>query len=92
MKRIEVDFNTLNSAPVDIVKLGVVGINDDELPPLEEGERVILYDDEFEVEATIIYDAPAHYWMAQPHFATWKSVAPHTEVSSDFSSHRSVGS
>lgn len=92
MKRIEVDFNSLNSTPIDIVKLGVVGINDDELPPLKEGERVILYDDEFEVEATIIYDVPAYYWMAQPYFATWKNVAPHTEGSSEFSSHRSVGS
>lgn len=80
MKRIEVDFNSLNSIPIDIVKLGVVGINDDELPPLKEGERVVLYDDEFEVEATILYDAPTQYWMAQPHFATWK-VSSHQSVS-----------
>ena len=40
MKRIHVDFNTLTSAPVGLVKY----LQEDERPALREGERVVLYD------------------------------------------------
>lgn len=54
MPRIHVVFNTLNSESIDLVKLGQAGIDD--LPPLHAGERVVLYDEEIEVAATIQYD------------------------------------
>ncbi len=44
MQRIPVDFNTLNSEPIDKLKLGHEGAsNGDALPPLEPGERVLFY-------------------------------------------------
>ncbi|HLZ23027.1 MAG TPA: hypothetical protein VKQ30_12980 [Ktedonobacterales bacterium] len=72
MKRIEVDFNTLTSEPVGLVKLGQEGTpNGDELPQLVEGERVLLWEPGLEVEATVTYDAAWRYWMATPDEATW---------------------
>lgn len=71
MKRISVDFNTIDSEPIDLVKLGQVGTpNGDALPPLEPGERVIVYDEELELEATICYDAEHHFWLAAPDWVT----------------------
>lgn len=76
MKRIEVDFNTLNSEPVDLVKIAEVGSDRErELPRLVDRERVLLTDDEMEVEATILlYDD--RYWMAKPDDATWRDLVP----------------
>jgi hypothetical protein len=75
MKRIEVDFNTMTSEPVDLVKLGQVGTpNGDRLPPLHDGERVLLWEPGLEVEATILYDAAANFWMARPDPATWREL------------------
>jgi hypothetical protein len=80
MKRIEVDFNTLTSEPEDLVKLGQVGTpNGDHLPSLCEGERVILWEPGLEVEATIIYDAAAQYWMGKPDSATWRDTPLSTD-------------
>jgi len=46
MKRISVDFNTLTSEPVGIVKLGQVGTPiADRFPPLRAGERVTLWEE-----------------------------------------------
>jgi len=58
MKRVLADFNSLDSAPVDLVKLAAPGSwQEAQLPPLQHGERVILYDfDGVEVEATVIHD------------------------------------
>ena len=54
MQRISVGFNTLTSEPVEFVKLGKAGTrNGDRLPVLNDGERVLLFDNELEVEATI---------------------------------------
>jgi hypothetical protein len=73
MQRIYVDFNTLNSEPVDVVKLGQAGIDD--LPRLHVGEQVTLYDEEMEVEATVTYD-PAHaMWLATPDWSTRTNLA-----------------
>lgn len=75
MKRIEVDFNTMTSEPVDLVKLGQIGTpNGDRLPPLTDGERVVLWEPGLEVEAIIVYDATANYWMAQPDRTTWRDL------------------
>ena len=58
MKRVLADFNSLDSAPVDLVKLAAPGSwQEAQFPPLQHGERVILYDfDSLGVEATVIRD------------------------------------
>ena len=72
MKRIFVDFNTLNSAPEDLVKFPQDGT-----PPLVEGERIILTDGELEVEAIVV---PYTTWwgerhlLAQPDPDTWRDL------------------
>ena len=43
MKRVLADFNSLDSTPVDLVKLATPGSwQEAQLPPLQQGERVIL--------------------------------------------------
>lgn len=74
MQRIAVDFNTLNSAPEGLVKFPQAGT-----PPMHEGERVVLYDEELEVEATVVPIMTA--WgetelVAQPDPATWRDLVP----------------
>jgi hypothetical protein len=72
MQRWNVDFNTMTSEPVDLVKLGRAGSKAIErLPVLHDGERVPLDDEEMAVEATIIFDAQRAYWLARPDDATW---------------------
>ncbi len=75
MKRVRADFNTLNSAPVDLVKLAAPGSwQEQALPPLEDGEQVLLYDfDGMEAEATIIHDEEG-WWLADPVGATWRDT------------------
>ena len=77
MKRIRADFNTLDSAPEDLVKLAAPGSwQEQELPPLQQGERVVLYDyDGLEVEATVIHDE-AGWWLAAPDGSTWRDTTP----------------
>jgi hypothetical protein len=77
MKRLWVDFNTLSSAPVDLVKIAGPGSADEQtLPPLRQGERVLLYDaDGLEVEAIIIHDS-AGWWLALPDASTWRDTIP----------------
>lgn len=75
-KRIHVDFNTLTSAPVGLVKY----LQEDGQPPLREGERVVLYDaDGLEVEATIVPFVTARgerVLLAAPDEATWRDTMP----------------
>jgi hypothetical protein len=77
MKRLWVDFNTLPSAPVDLVKIVAPGSAEEHaLPPLRQGERVLLFDaDGLEVEAIIIHDS-AGWWLALPDAPTWRDTAP----------------
>lgn len=77
MKRILADFNTLDSEPVDLVKLSAPGSwQERRLPPLLKGERVILYDaDGLEVEATVFYDEEG-WWLAAPDATTWRDTIP----------------
>jgi len=74
MKRIAVDFNTLDSEPVDLVKIAEVGSERArELPALTDGERVILWEPGLEVEAVIVlYEE--QYWMARPDRSTWRDL------------------
>jgi hypothetical protein len=75
-KRIHVDFNTLTSAPVGLVKY----LQENGQPPLQAGERVVLYDaDGLEVEATIepyITARGERVWVAAPDAATWRDTVP----------------
>ena len=72
MTRIYVDFNTLNSEPVGVVKLGQAGIDD--LPTLHVNDSVVLYDEEFEVTARVAYDVPSAMWLASPIWSTRKAI------------------
>lgn len=74
MKRVSVDFNTLNSAPVDLIKFPQDGT-----PPLVAGERVLFTDGELEVEAIIVSYATSwgeHHLMAAPDRDTWRDLMP----------------
>jgi len=77
MKRVLADFNSLASAPVDLVKLAAPGSwQEAQLLPLQHGERVILYDfDGLEVKATVIHDEQG-WWLAAPDGATWRDTLP----------------
>jgi hypothetical protein len=60
MKRIMVDFNTLNSEPVGLVKIAspeeIAEDVESALASLEQGERVILWEPGLEAEGTIQLD------------------------------------
>jgi hypothetical protein len=80
MKRIHVDVNTLTSAPVS-APVGVVKyLQENGQPPLQEGERVLLYDaDGLEVEATVepyVTARGERVWVAAPDEATWRDTLP----------------
>lgn len=76
MKRIHVDFNTLTSAPVGLVKY----LQEDGQPPLQEGERVVLFDaDGLEVEAIAVPYTTARgerVLLGAPDEATWRDTVP----------------
>ncbi len=74
MQRITVDFNTLDSEPVDLVKFPRTGV-----PSLHVGERVVLTDGELEVEATVVDYTDARgtaRLMAEPDADTWHDLVP----------------
>jgi len=76
MKRMYVDFNSMMRDPQERVELGRIGTwQGDRLPSLCEGEQVILYDDEMEVQAQASFDA-AGIWMAVPDWATRREIVP----------------
>jgi hypothetical protein len=71
LKRIEVDFNTLTSEPVGLVKLAPSTLKGDALLA---GERVILWEPGLEVEGVILYDTATQSWLARPDETTWRDV------------------
>lgn len=72
MKHILVDFNSLNSAPVDLVK--IAGPHSARvLPLLEQGERVLLVDTDLEAEGTIVLTDDG-WIMARPDPATYRDL------------------
>lgn len=82
LPQILVDFNSLNSAPVDRLKLGPAegpdGDPDLAALGLARGQRVIFYDDEITVEGTVDY-VLAHgipYWLGDPEWATQRATPP----------------
>ena len=74
MQRLYVDFNTMMSEPVDLVKLSTDKSSNH--PAYHEGERVVLFDEEMEVEATILHSERYHYWLAKPDWATRVELLP----------------
>ncbi len=75
LKRICVDFNTLNSTPIDVVRF-----SERFTPPdldLRDGELVTLYDGELEVDA-FLHDHDGKNWMATPIPSTWRDVEQET--------------
>lgn len=76
MKRLRVDFNTLTSEPVGLVKY----LQQDGQPSLREGEHVVLYDaDGLEVEATVEIYVTARgerVFVAVPDETTWHDTVP----------------
>ncbi len=74
MQRIYVDFNTTMSEPVDLVKLSADKLTDH--PSFRDGEHVVLFDEEMEVEATVLYSKHYHYWMAEPDWTTRVDLLP----------------
>jgi hypothetical protein len=73
MQRILADFNTVNSEPLDLVKLGHTRRLSE---PLQPGELVELYDDEMLVVARAQYDAQADFWLAAPDWASRRATPP----------------
>jgi hypothetical protein len=71
MKRIEIDFNTLNSEPVGLVKIASPR-SKRTLPPFEQGERVLLVDSDLEAEGIIILEDG--WIMARPDPATYRDI------------------
>ncbi len=60
MKRIGVDFNTLTSEPIGLIKIAspeeMAEDADSELALLEQGERVVLWEPGLEAEGTILLE------------------------------------
>ncbi|HKV86332.1 MAG TPA: hypothetical protein VJN88_17400 [Ktedonobacterales bacterium] len=74
MQRVTVDFNTLNSAPIDLVKIaGPHSPRRASLPPLADGERVLLADTDLEAEGLIVLTADG-WIMARPDPATYRDI------------------
>ena len=77
MQRIYVDFNTLMSEPVDRVKVAPEESADvTTMPWLRDGAKVLLYDEELEVEATLHFDAHYAYWLADPDWSSRRFLSP----------------
>ena len=80
MQRLYVDFNTLTSAPIDALKLG--GVERDDLPPLRDGEVIVAYDSEFEVQVRIVFDREHAFWLAEPDWTTRHDFAVQEQFAS----------
>ena len=64
MPHVYVDFNTETSEPVGMLKIYRPEI------ALTDGEAIIAYDEEMEVEARVSFDAASGLWMAVPDWTT----------------------
>lgn len=88
MKRIYADFNTMMSTPVGLVKLGMLG--EDDMPPLTPGERVLLWEEGLEAEATIVQE-PDGYLLAQPDTTTYRHTPLPPEIEAELARERQAG-
>lgn len=64
MPRVYVDFNTETSEPVGVLKIYHADTK------LSDGEAIIAYDEEMEVQAAVTYDTAAGLWLAIPDWTT----------------------
>jgi hypothetical protein len=64
MPRVYVDFNTETSEPVGVLKIYQPDVT------LTDGEAIIAFDEEMEVEARVSLDAASGLWMAVPDWTT----------------------
>jgi hypothetical protein len=77
LPRIPVDFNSLMRYDNERIELGQEGTwQGDELPALCPGQRIVAYDEEMEVLATVEYDATHRVWLAIPDWSTRRFFAP----------------
>ncbi len=82
LPRIAVDFNSLNSTPVERLKLGPAdgpdGDPDLAALSLVRGQRVIFYDSEMQVEGTVDYveHRGYPYWLGDPDWSTLVDTKP----------------
>ncbi len=72
MRRIYVDFNTMEEDDrVFIAGIGRQSPRDVELVNvLRDGEHVLLYDEDMEIEAIVEFDVEHSRWMGVPDWAT----------------------
>jgi hypothetical protein len=68
MHRISVECSTIMSEPIGLGKMGQ--------PGTPNGERVLLYDEEMEVEAVAEFDAEHRFWLAAPDWSTRRDLTP----------------
>jgi hypothetical protein len=81
MKRTLADFTTLNSEPLELVKLGHRSHLSEPLQPGEPVELLELFDDELLVLARVQDDAAADSWLAAPVWASRRAqVVVHVGV------------
>lgn len=67
--RIYVDFNTMTMDPQERVSLNAY-LQRDPTAQLCPQLRVVLFDEEMEVEGTIEFDSEHQQWLAQPDWGT----------------------
>lgn len=77
---IPVDFNTMMADEQERVTLGQEGHpTGDRLPPLCEGERILLYDSEMQVEGNVViehFPDGRRIWLAVPDWSTQRDTKP----------------
>lgn len=82
LPRILVDFNSLNSTPVERLKLGPAegpdGDPDLAALSLVRGQRVVFFDSEMQVEGTVDYveHRGQPYWLGSPNWSTLVYTKP----------------
>jgi hypothetical protein len=73
MKRIYVDFNTVNFDERGRVHINT-GVHPELIEEITDGMRVIFYDEGMEVEGTIEYDARFKFWLGQLDWPTKRDI------------------
>lgn len=72
--RIYVDFNTMTLDLQERVSINT-DIQRDLTTHLQPGLRVVLYDEEMEVEGIVEFDGEHQQWFAQPHWVTRHDIS-----------------
>ena len=81
MRRLLVDFNTMQADPQERVILGEVGTpNGDRLVGFQPGERVVLDGGDLQVEGILVYDREHQVWYALPEWTTRQDLPVDTSA------------